>query len=110
MPVEVEREPHAVDQGEKPLGSHGRSQRLLHAAGPAVLEMDELGVVGNQFEGFPRGEVQALAESRELQQHGGESLARHDTKFLDSFRWAAMIAEAAGRVEAADLAVWRTWR
>ena len=79
MPVEIEREPHAVDQGEEPLGSHGRSQRLLQAAGPAVFEMDELGVVGNHFEGFPRGEVQALAESGELQQHGGEGLARHDT-------------------------------
>jgi hypothetical protein len=77
VPVEIEREPHAVDQGEEPLGKHGRGERLLQAASPAVLEMDELGVVGNQLEGFPRGEVQALAESRELQQHGGEGLARH---------------------------------
>jgi hypothetical protein len=79
VPIEIEREAHAVDQGEEALGSHGRGQRQRHAAYPAVFEVDELGVVGNQFEGFPRGEVQALAEQGELQQHGGEGLAGHDT-------------------------------
>jgi hypothetical protein len=102
VPVEIERQPHAVDQREEPLGRHGRGQRLLHAAGPAVLEMDELGVVGDQLESLPRGEVQTLADPRELQQHGGKGLARHHT----SSRIASavgMIAEAAARVEAAQL-------
>ena len=96
MPVEIEREPHAFDQGEEPLGHHGRGERLLHAAGPAVLEMDELGVVGDQLEGLPRGKVKALADSREQQQHGGEGLAGHDTNsWTESV--AAIITEAAAR-------------
>jgi hypothetical protein len=87
VPVEIEREPHAVDQGEEPLGRHGRGERLLYAAGPAVFEMDELGVVGNQLEGLPRGEVKTLAESRELQQHGGKGLARHDINSWTASVW-----------------------
>jgi len=79
VPIEIEGEPHAVDQGEEALGSHGRGQRLRHGAGAAVLEVDELGVVGDQLEGFPGGEMQPLAEPGELQQHGGKGLARHRT-------------------------------
>jgi hypothetical protein len=79
VPIQIEREAHAVDQGEEALGSHGWRQRQRHAAGPAVFEMDELGVVCNHFEGFPCSEVQALAEPGKLQQHGGKGLAGHDT-------------------------------
>jgi len=82
VPVEIEREAHAVDQGEEALGRHWRGQRQRQAAAPAVLEMDELIVVGDQLEGFPRGEMQPLAEARQLQQYGGKGLAGHCTTSL----------------------------
>jgi hypothetical protein len=77
MPVEIERKPHAVDQGEELPGVHGRGQNLRYAAHQVLFEMHEPSVISDQIQALARGEMEPVAQLGELKQHCGKGLAGH---------------------------------